>query len=111
MNKANTRKPAPTLESQGNANPHIPEQAHTDHNAKSGKQVANERSGGVGKNSANYWIGRLFKPVNSEGVESPRFSMKVQYLIGNRFPALRGVGPEFEAGSGDFHARSVPARG
>jgi hypothetical protein len=23
-------------------------------------------------------------------------------LMGNRFPALRGVGPEFEAGNGDF---------
>jgi hypothetical protein len=111
MSWASTRKPAPTLDSQANDNPNIPAQARADRYGKSGKQVANERSGGVGKNSANYWIGRLFKPVNSEGVESPRFSMKVQYLIGNRFPALRGVGPEFEAGSGDFHVRSVPARG
>lgn len=30
-------------------------------------------------------------------------------LIGNRFPALRVVGPEFEAGSGQFHVRMLPA--
>ena len=29
-------------------------------------------------------------------------------LIGNRFPALRGVGPGCEAGSGHFHGRMVP---
>ena len=108
VSRANIRKPPPTLDSQANDNPNIPAQARADRYGKGGKQVANERSGGVGKNSANYRIGRLFKPVNSEGVESSHFSMKVQYLIGNRFPAPRGAGPEFEAGSGDFHARSAP---
>ena len=108
MSRASTRKPAPTLDWQANDNPNIPAQARADRYGKSGKQVAKERSGGVGQNSANYRIGRLFKPVNSEGVESSHFSMKVQDLIRNRFPAFRGVGPEFEAGSGDFHARSAP---
>ena len=108
MSRANIRKPSPTLDSQANDNPNIPAQARADRYGKGGKQVANERSGGVGKNSANYRIGRWFKPVNSEGVESSHFSMKVQYLIGNRFPAFRGVGLEFEAGSGDFRARSAP---
>jgi hypothetical protein len=107
MSRANIRKPSPTLDSQANDNPNIPAQARADRYGKGGKQVANERSGGVGKNSANYRIGRWFKPVNSEGVESSHFSMRVQYLIGSRFPALRGAGPEFEAGSGDFHARSA----
>lgn len=32
-------------------------------------------------------------------------------LIGNRFPALRGVGPEFEARSGSFHGRLLVDRG
>ena len=108
MSRANIRKRSPTLDSQANDNPNIPAQARADRYGKGGKQVANERSGGVGKNSANYRIGRWFKPVNSEGVESSHFSMKVQYLIGNRFPAFRGVGLEFEAGSGDFRARSAP---
>ena len=108
MSRASTRKPAPTLGWQANDNHNIPAQARADRYGKSGKQVAKERSGGVGQNSANYRIGRLFKPVNSEGVESSHFSMKVQDLIRNRFPAFRGVGPEFEAGSGDFHARSAP---
>ena len=108
MSRVNTRKPAPTLDWQANDNPNIPAQARADRCGKGGKQVANERSGGFGKNSANYWTGRLFKRVNSEGVESSHFSMKVQYLIRNRFPAFRGVGPEFEAGSGDFPARSAP---
>ena len=30
---------------------------------------------------------------------------------GKLLSALRGVGPEFEAGSGDFHARPLPDRG
>jgi hypothetical protein len=29
-------------------------------------------------------------------------------MIRNRFSALRGICPEFEAGSGDFHARTLP---
>jgi integrase len=91
MSKANTLKPSPTLDSQANDNPNIPAQAHADRYGKSGKQVANERSGGVGKNSANYWIRRLFKPVNSEGVESPHFSMKVQYK-GRRVAFTLGTG-------------------
>jgi len=107
MSRAIIRKRSPTLDSQAIDNPNIPAQARADRCGKGGKQVANERSGGVGKNSANYRIGRWFKSVNSEGVESSRFSMRVQYLIGSRFPALRGAGPEFEAGSGDFHARSA----
>lgn len=34
---------------------------------------------------------------------------KIRFLlIGNRFLALRGVGPEFEAERGDFHGRRMP---
>lgn len=91
MSKAITRQPAQTKDSQADGIPNIPAQAHSDRYGKSGKQVANERSGGVGKNSANYWHGRLFKPVNSEGVESPHFSMKVQYK-GRRVAFTLGTG-------------------
>lgn len=46
---------------------------------KSGKQVANQNRGGSGKNSANYWKARIFKPVNDRGEQSPHFSMKIQF--------------------------------
>lgn len=101
-------QPAPRLNSQTNANPNIPTQVHAERDGKNSKRVAKERPTGVGRKSANYWIRHLFKPLDSEGMESPHFSMKVQYPIGNRFPGLRCLGPEFAAGSGDFHARSAP---
>jgi integrase len=94
MGKANTRKPSQTLAAQATGlpkKPNFPEHSETLHYGKSGKRVANERSGGLGKNSANYWIGRLFKPVNSEGVVSPHFSMKVQYK-GRRVAFTLGTG-------------------
>jgi integrase len=44
-----------------------------------GKQVANKNRGGIGKNSANYWKSRIFKPKNSRGEQSPHYSMKIQF--------------------------------
>jgi integrase len=79
MSEQKTSQTSSHAGSRATTNPNKPEHPATLHYAKSGKRVANERSGGVGKNSANYWIGRLFKPVNSDGAESPHFSMKVQY--------------------------------
>lgn len=55
------------------------EHSETGRRGKSGKQVANQIRGGVGKNSANYWKARIFKPVNDRGETSPHFSMKIQF--------------------------------
>jgi integrase len=46
---------------------------------KSATQVPRKKAGGVGKNSANYWQGRIFKPVNSAGVASPHYMMRVKF--------------------------------
>lgn len=56
-----------------------PEQTETGGRGKSGKQLANKKQGGIGKNSANYWQSRIFKPVNSTGEASPNYSMRVSF--------------------------------
>jgi hypothetical protein len=38
----------------------------------------------------------------------PSAILDLLILMGNLFPALRGVGPEFEAGSGAFRAQMLP---
>jgi integrase len=55
------------------------EQSTAGRTGKSGKQVANQKPGGVGKNNAVYWQSRIFKPVNDRGVASPHYSMKVAF--------------------------------
>ncbi len=59
--------------------PNKPEQAATRPCGKSGKQVANQNRGGVGKNSANYWTGRIFKAKNDRGEESPNYCMRIAF--------------------------------
>jgi integrase len=50
---------------------------------KSGKQVANQIRGGGGKNTANYWRGRIFRPRNDRGEASPHYAMRFQ-IAGKR---------------------------
>jgi integrase len=49
------------------------------------------RAGGVGKNSANYWLPRLRKPVNRLGVESPHYLMQLCFK-GRRLAFGLGTG-------------------
>ncbi len=57
----------------------VAEHPPTSLSRKSGKQVANQLRGKVGKNDARYWLSRIFRPVNDRGIASPHFSMKVQF--------------------------------
>jgi integrase len=79
MSKANTRKPAQTKDSQAKSNPNIAEQSRPAGDSVVATQRPLMRSGGVGKNSANYWLGRIYRPVNSLGVESPHYMMRVRF--------------------------------
>jgi integrase len=79
MSKANTLKPAPTLDSQANDNLNIPAHARPARDGVVATQRPLMRSGGIGKNSANYWLGSIYKPVNSLGVESPHYMMRVRF--------------------------------
>lgn len=74
----------------------------TGRRGKSGKQVANQNRGGSGKNSANYWKARIFKPVNDRGEQSPHFSMKIQF---------RGRRAAFTLGTSNQEAAATRAAG
>jgi len=80
----------------------IPEQTATGRNEKSGKQVANQKPGGVGKNNAVYWQSRIFKPINDRGIASPHYSMKV---------AFKGKRAAFGLGTANKEAASKKAAG
>jgi len=75
-------------------------QIETGRNGKSGKQVANQNRGGAGKNSANYWKAKIFKPVNDRGEQSPHFSMKIQF---------RGERKSFTLGTSNQEAAAARA--
>lgn len=78
------------------------EQVGTGRRGKSGKQVANQIRGGGGKNSANYWKARIFKPVNDRTEQSPHFSMKIQF---------RGKRVSFTLGTSNQEAAAARAAG
>jgi integrase len=56
----------------------ISEQSGSSLNRKSGKQVANTLSRGVGKNDSRYWRSRIYRPINARGEASPHYSMRLQ---------------------------------
>jgi len=53
--------------------------------------MANKAKAPVGKNSASYWLGKVFKPVNARGEESPHYNMKVAFK-GRRMSFSTGTG-------------------
>ena len=57
---------------------HTTEQTGTGLNKKSGTQVANTLTRGVGKNDSRYWRSRVFRPINARGEASPHYSMRLQ---------------------------------
>src|SRR6266480_645352 len=56
----------------------ISEQSGSSLNTKSGKQVANTLSRGVGKNDSRYWRSRIYRPINARAEVSPHYSMRLQ---------------------------------
>jgi integrase len=73
----------------------IAEQTSSSLNEKSGKQVANSITRGVGKNDSRYWRSRIFRPVNARGEVSPHYSMRLQ---------IRGQRMAFSLGTGNAEA-------
>jgi integrase len=69
----------------------ITEQTGTDLNRKSGKQMANTITRGVGKNDSRYWRSRIFRPINARGEASPHYSMRLQ-IHGRRMAFSLGTG-------------------
>lgn len=59
--------------------PNKSEQGETGPCAKTPKQLPNQKCGGIGKNSANYWQGRIYKPKNDRGQSSPHYAMQLQF--------------------------------
>jgi integrase len=78
--------------SRATANPDKPEQTRSAGNGKTATQRPLTRSGGVGKNSSNYWLGRIYKPVNGLGVESPHYLMRVRFKPNHRLAFGLGTG-------------------
>jgi integrase len=59
---------------------------------KSGKQVANTFSRGVGKNDSRYWRSRIYRPINARGEASPHYSMRLKFRGANRMSFSLGTG-------------------
>src|SRR4029450_13191126 len=67
---------------------------------KSGKQVANTITRGVGKNDSRYWRSRIYRPINARGEASPHYSMRLQ---------MRGQRMAFSLGTGNAEAAARKA--
>ena len=67
----------------------------SDLNTKSGTQVANTLSRGVGKNDSRYWRSRIYRPINARGEASPHYTMRLQ---------VRGQRMAFSLGTGNAEA-------
>jgi len=84
----------PGVSSPSNAG-HATEQTGSGLNRKSGTQVANTLSRGVGKNDSRYWRSRIFRPINARGEASPHYSMRLQF---------RGLRTALSLGTGNAEA-------
>jgi len=94
MRKAIESSPDAVLRSAGIAE--TTEQGGSGGRGKTANQLPIKKSGGVGKNSANYWIGRVFKPVNATGGESPHYFMRISFK-GQRVGFSLGTGNQDSA--------------
>jgi integrase len=102
MNTKKDRKATPIKEEKGSDILAISGQGESGGCGKIAKQLPNKKTGGVGKNSANYWITRLIRPVNSRGEESPHYSFRTL------FKGRRGA---FSTGTGNKDAAAKIAAG
>jgi integrase len=80
----------PKILSSGNGE-HIADKTGSSLKRKSGKQMANTITRGVGKNDSRYWRSRIFRPVNSRSETSPHYSMRLQ-IHGKRMAFSLGTG-------------------
>ncbi|MFM8830889.1 MAG: hypothetical protein ACKOHM_07785, partial [Spartobacteria bacterium] len=95
--KTNTRKAHMDSESRI-----TPDQSETTERRKSGKLVANPKTGTLGKNSAGFWASRIFKGRNDDGIVSPHYIMRVQF---------KGKRTTFTTGTGNKEAAAKIAAG
>jgi integrase len=66
--------------------------------SKSATQVPLTKVSGVGKNSAKYWMDRIYKPVNANGSASPHYMMRVKFR-GKRLAFSLGTAKQAEGAS------------
>jgi len=102
MSTFKTWKPASILARRAAPNSDKSEHIATGRRGKTTKQLPNQKPGGIGKNSANYWKARVFKPVNNRGVASPHFSMQLQF---------KGKRMSFGLGTSNLEAAASRAAG
>ncbi|MCK9590377.1 MAG: tyrosine-type recombinase/integrase, partial [Terrimicrobiaceae bacterium] len=79
MNTKNNRESSSVKDLLEDDKQQNPEQTGTGRRGKTAKQLPNKKQAGIGKNSANYWKSKIFKPVNSAGDTSPNYSMRLSY--------------------------------
>ena len=68
MNTQNKIETAPAKDKQGEEIHSISGQSESKQRGKSGKLVANPKTGALGKNSAGFWASRIFKGKNDDGI-------------------------------------------
>jgi integrase len=100
VNPQNSDKPSNTKVLLAPIREHITEQTDSGLNEKSGKQMANTITRGVGKNDSRYWRSRIFRAINARGEASPHYSMRLQ---------MRGQRMAFSLGTGNAEAAARKA--
>jgi integrase len=100
VNPQNSNKPSSTKVLKDPIREHITEQTDSGLNEKSGKQMANTITRGVGKNDSRYWRSRIFRAINARGEASPHYSMRLQ---------MRGQRMAFSLGTGNAEAAARKA--
>ncbi len=91
MSKQNTRETSPIKEPQASHIPHKSAQRKTTPRGKSATPVPLQPRGGVGKNTANYWLSRVYRPTNGRGVASAHYMMRLK-IRGRRLALSLGTG-------------------
>ena len=102
MNTQNRLKAASVKDERVEGDQSLSGHGESEGSGKIAKQLPNKKTGGVGKNSANYWITRLIRPVNSRGEESPHYSIRTLY---------KGRRGAFSTGTGNKEAAAKIAAG
>ena len=102
MNTRNRLEASSVKDEQVERDQSVSGQGESEGCGKIAKQLPNKKTGGVGKNSANYWITRLIRPVNSRGEESPHYSFRTLY---------KGKRGAFSTGTGNKEAAAKIAAG
>ena len=102
MNTQNKIETSPVKEEKGNGIHVISGQSESKQRGKSGKLVANPKTGALGKNSAGFWASRIFKGKNDDGIVSPHYIMRVQF---------KGRRTTFTTGTGNKEAAAKIAAG